>query len=180
MLYHFPKGGHKILKGGEYPPSPPPPKKDPARHHDQTTSIQAAFAKDVRSLVSAIEDLGNPFEEESTDLLVLDTKEIADHTSVEDVQNARRIGQEQFQAYIRDCLIERSKSIDDVIHRNKLKLFGSAAIKNVSKGKQQLTSLKSDVGLFSRLYIGCQTRDGNLAMKIRLLLHLSLMVVTST
>ncbi len=77
-------------------------------------------------------------------------------------QNARRIGQEQFQAYIRDCLIERSKSIDDVIHRNKLKLFVSAAKKNVSKGKQQLTSLKSDVGLFSRLYIGCQTRDGNL------------------
>lgn len=32
----------------------------------------------------------------------------------------------------------------------------------MSKGKQQLTSLKSDVGLFSRLYIGCQTRDGNL------------------
>ena len=28
--------------------------------------------------------------------------------------------------------------------------------------KQRLTSLKSDVGLFSRLYIGCQTRDGNL------------------
>ena len=27
---------------------------------------------------------------------------------------------------------------------------------------KQLTSLKSDVGLFSRLYIGCQTRDGNL------------------
>ena len=32
----------------------------------------------------------------------------------------------------------------------------------MGKGKQQLTSLKSDVGLFSRLYIGCQTRDGNL------------------
>ena len=28
--------------------------------------------------------------------------------------------------------------------------------------RQQLTSLKSDVQLFSRLYIGCQTRDGNL------------------
>ena len=49
-----------------------------------------------------------------------------------------------------------------MIHCNKLKLFGSATGKNVSKGKQQLTSLKSDVGLFSRLYIGCQTRDGNL------------------
>ena len=39
------------------------------RHHDQTPSVQTAFAKDidVRSLVSVIEDLGNPFEEESND-----------------------------------------------------------------------------------------------------------------
>jgi len=58
--------------------------------------------------------------------------------------------------------VERSKSIDDVIHRNKLKVFTSLATKPVSKEKQQMTSLKSDVGLFSRLYIGCQTRDGNL------------------
>ncbi len=129
------------------------------RHHDQTPSIQAAFAKDVRSLVSVIEDLGNPFEEESTDLLVLDTKEITDHTSVEAVQNAQRIGQEQFQAFTRECLIERSISIDDVIHRNKLKVFESATKKNVSKGKQQLISLKSDVGLFSRLYIGCHLEE---------------------
>ena len=50
---------------------------------------------------------------------------------------------------------------------DKLKLFGSATKKNVSKGKQQLTSLKSDVGLFSRLYIGCQTRDGNREELIR-------------
>ena len=52
-------------------------------HHDQTPSIQTAFAKDVRSLVSAFDDLGNPFEEESNDLLILDTKEISDQSSVE-------------------------------------------------------------------------------------------------
>jgi len=62
-------------------------------HHDQLPSIQAAFAADVHSLVSTIEDLGNPFEEESTDLLVLHTKEIVDNISVEAVQNARQIGQ---------------------------------------------------------------------------------------
>ena len=32
----------------------------------------------------------------------------------------------------------------------------------MSKGKQQLISLKPDVGLFSLLYIGCQIRDGYL------------------
>ena len=75
-----------------------------------------------------IEELGNPFEEESTDL-VLDSKEIADHAAVETVKNIQRISQEQFQAFVKERLIERSKATDDVIHRNKFKLF-----KN--KGKQ--------------------------------------------
>ena len=132
------------------------------RHHDQIPSVQAAFAKDVRSLISVIEDLGNPFEEESADLLVLHSKEIADHVSVEAVRNAQKIGQEQFSAFTDECLIKRTKSLDDVIHRNKLKFFERSTKKKVNKGKQQLISLKSDVGLFSRLYIGCQTRDENL------------------
>lgn len=131
-------------------------------HHDQAPSVQVSFAKDVRSLLSVMEDLGNPFKEESADLLVLDTKEIADHAAVETIQNVQRVGQEQFQAYVKQCLVDRSKSIYDVIHHNKLKLFKNTAKINMSKGKQQLASLKSDVGLFSWLYIGCQTRDGNL------------------
>ena len=131
-------------------------------HHDQTPSVQISFVKDVRSLVSVMEDLGNPFEEASGDLLVLDSKEIADHAAVDTIQNVQRIGQQQFQGFIKECLVERSKSIDDVIHRNKLKLFLNQAKTKTSKNKQQLTSLKSDVGLFSQLYIGCQTRDYNL------------------
>ncbi len=95
---------------------------------------------------------------ESQDLIVLDTKEIADAAVVETVRNAKKIGQQQFAAF---CIKDRTKLLDDTIHRNKLPLFCTATRK-VPKGKQQLTSLKSDVQLFSRLYIGCQTRDGNL------------------
>jgi len=49
------------------------------RHHDQSASVHSAFVKDVQSIISVMEDFGNPFEEESQDLLVLDTKEIAPH-----------------------------------------------------------------------------------------------------
>ena len=131
-------------------------------HHDQIPSVQSAYAKDVRSLVSVIEDLGNTFQEESTDLLVLDSKEIADQSAVKCIHNAQRIGQDQFQTFTKECLVKRSKPIDDVLHRNRLKLFGSTAKKNSNKGKQLLTSLKCNTGLFARLYIGCQNRDGNL------------------
>ena len=130
-------------------------------HHDQTASVQTSFTRDVCSLVTVIEELGNPFEEESQDLLVLDTKEIADPGVVKTVRSAKCIGQNQFDAFTKECLVDRTKSIDDTIHRNKLPLFGTPVSK-ASKGKQQLNSLKCDVELFSRLYIGCQTRDGNL------------------
>ena len=121
-------------------------------HHDQAPIVQATFGKDVLSLINVMEDLGNPFEEESTNLLVLDSKEIADHAAVEMVKNIRRIGQEHFQTFVKEY------AIDDVIHRNKLKLFKSTTQNSLSKGMLQLASLKCDVELFSRLYIGCQTR----------------------
>ena len=36
-----------------------------------------------------MEDLCNPFDEESTDLLVLDSKEIVDHAAVEITRNVK-------------------------------------------------------------------------------------------
>ena len=96
------------------------------------------------------------------DLIVLDTKEIAGPAAVETVRNVKKIGQEQFLAFTRECLVERTKSINDAIRRNKLKVFNTSTPRSVSEGKQQLASLRNDVALFSRPYIGCQTRDGNL------------------
>ena len=131
-------------------------------HHDQSASVQTAFLKDVQSMVNVMEDFGNPFEEESQDLLVLDTKEIAPPAAVDALRHAREVGQQQFDNFVRERLVERTKPIEDTIHRNKLKIFGTPASKPSGEGKQQLKSLKNDLGLFSRLYIGCQNRDGNL------------------
>ena len=77
--------------------------------------VHTSFAKDVRALVGVIEELVNPFEEESMDLVVLDTNEIAGSSAVETVRNVMKIGQEQFQAFTRDCMGERTKSINDAI-----------------------------------------------------------------
>ena len=46
------------------------------RHHEQHAGVQAAFLKEVKSLVAVIEEMVNPFMEESDDLLVLDTRDI--------------------------------------------------------------------------------------------------------
>ena len=41
-------------------------------------------------------------------------------------------------------------------------LFSRPPPREKSKASLQLTSLKSDVSLFSQLYIACQSRDGDL------------------
>ncbi|KAL8614538.1 hypothetical protein ACOMHN_066368 [Nucella lapillus] len=72
-----------------------------------TKHPDASFVKDARSLVGVIEEMmANPFEEESQDVVKLDTKEIAGPAAVETVMNAKRIGQEQFEAFTRECLLD--------------------------------------------------------------------------
>ena len=45
-----------------------------------------------KSLVSAMEELGNPFKEDSGDLLTLDTKDIMPAEEIESVHNIKKIG----------------------------------------------------------------------------------------
>ena len=44
--------------------------------HDQIASVQTSFGRDVHSLLAVMEVFGNPFQEESQDLLVLNTSSI--------------------------------------------------------------------------------------------------------
>ena len=45
-------------------------------HHEQKVHIQKAFFADVKGLLSTISVMGNPFLDDSSDLLVLDTRDI--------------------------------------------------------------------------------------------------------
>ena len=132
------------------------------RHHEQVPSVQKAFAKDVKSLIRVIEQMGNPFCEDSADLLVLDTKEIVPKCVVEAVSGAKMKGQSMYDKYVEERLNKRSKPITDTIQRCNLSLFGTPEKRQSRKTGNQVADLKSDCRLFSRLYIACQAREGNL------------------
>ena len=59
-------------------------------------------------------------------------------------------------------LVLCEKPITDTIPKNKLTLFGSAPQKVKNKNQHTISSLKASCSLFSRLYIACQSRRGNL------------------
>ena len=57
------------------------------RHHEQKQHTQMTFARDVKSLSTIIEEMGNPFCESSVDLLVLDSRNIVDSVVADCVTN---------------------------------------------------------------------------------------------
>jgi len=59
----------------------------------------ASFTEDVHSLVKVMEELGNPSEEDSPDLVALDTKEIVGSPAIEAVRKVTEIDLNQFQAF---------------------------------------------------------------------------------
>lgn len=102
------------------------------------------------SLLSAIEEMGNPFQEDSTDLLVLDSQEIMDDTVVKAVREVVSIGQDQYKAFDKERFQERTKPITEEVKKNKLPLFKQQPQKNPSKDKQKGAVLKNDFAVFSR------------------------------
>ena len=131
-------------------------------HHEDEKGFQKSFHKDVKSFVQVLEEFGNPFEDDSKDLTVLDTKVLADKEGVSRMQNIEELGKKQLEAFISERIKDQKKPLADPITRNKISFFEAPVKKKTSKVQQQFSSMKSDCSLFSRLYIVCQTRNGDL------------------
>ncbi|CAE1318539.1 unnamed protein product [Acanthosepion pharaonis] len=129
-----------------------------SHHHEQWTTAQKAFFEKVQRLTSVIEEMGNPFSKESTDLLSLDTKDIADPTAALLVASHLEKGKEQFQTFM-DKLKTDSQHFYQLINRNN-KDFFKTSTDPTEKSETQL--LKEDCQLFFRLFISCQSRECDL------------------
>ena len=107
--------------------------------------------------------MGNPFTEDSGDLLALDTKNVMDANVVRRMRGIKSTGQREYKNFVDQRLLSHEKTISDTIKRINSVLFSDvSSLKRKSKDKQDLAIMKNDFSLFSRLYISCQTREGNL------------------
>ena len=70
-------------------------------HHEQTPSVQKAFMNNVESLVSAFEEMGNPFTEDSRDIVAIDSKCIMSSDVVEAVYSAELLGRVQYDSFVK-------------------------------------------------------------------------------
>jgi len=80
------------------------------------------------------------------------------------VRKTKVLGQEQYQKFFKERIIkcEKPTCITDGIPKNKLTLLRYTPAKSLSKQKMRVAAQQNDCSLFSRLYISCQTRSGDL------------------
>ena len=147
---------------GELEASTEKRKKLDPRHHEEAKHVQKAFERGVRSLVSTIEEMGNLFTEDSSDLLTLDSRDIADAAVIDTVPQIEKLGEEQYDAYLKEQLVSQTKPISDPIKKNNLPLFSRAPVREKTKSQLQVTTLRNDCSLFSWLHVASQVRNENL------------------
>ena len=147
---------------GEFEVSTRKRKKTDFRHHEQRKHAQMTFGQDITSLTDVIEEMGNPFAENSKDLLVLDSRDLADPAVIHMLRQIKSLGQEQYDTYVNERLVNQTKPITDPIKRNNLPLFSRPPVREKSRVQLQLSLLKNDCSLFSRFYIASQIRSGDL------------------
>ena len=108
--------------------------------------------------MSCIEEKGNPFTEDSRDLLTMHTKVIMPSEMFKSVISAAENGQKQWRSFANRELGQ----FYDAIAQNNISLFYRA---NKFLGKRKpskLVTAKEDINLFSRMYISCKNRDGDM------------------
>ena len=80
---------------------------------------------------------------------------------VNTVKNVEATGEQQYQEFVEDHLEKRTVSLFETIKKNKLALFRTPKVRETSKQKMQLNSVKQDCAMFAQLYISCQVRGGD-------------------
>ena len=129
-----------------------------SKHHEQNSSAQKTFIDKVKALHLVLKEMGNPFLEESDDLLALDTKNIADAALADLVKTHHERGEQKFKSFVKALENEDTSAFYHPIKKNKVAFFKHEV--EVCSSKEKL--LKDDCSMFAKLFISCQVRQCNL------------------
>ena len=81
------------------------------------------FHKEVKSLLSVLEDVGNPFDDDSNDLFDIETKIVVPETIAQNLYKLENVGEKHFRDFIEQRVWKRSVPLSDTISKIKLSLF---------------------------------------------------------
>ncbi|CAG4960098.1 unnamed protein product [Parnassius apollo] len=76
----------------------------------QYPAFQNKFLRQVRAVEASIQEFGNPFQEQAKDLIVLDTRNIADTDIENTLNNLEKNGNELYRELVEERLVEKTSS----------------------------------------------------------------------
>jgi hypothetical protein len=130
------------------------------QHHEETAHVQKTFLERVTKLHSTISEMSNPFAEETTDLLTLDTKRVAHPAFAEKIATHYEKGKERFDELMKGLEPGSENKFYEPIKKNKVDFFSQKPEQTAEDQKQK--NLKDECALFSKLFISCQARECDL------------------
>ena len=89
---------------------------------EATVGAQTALFENMKAMTTVLQDMGNPFQDESSDLLWLDKKNIADPSFAQLVATHHQRGLQQFEVFI-GGLHNEECSFYNPIKKNKVAFF---------------------------------------------------------
>ena len=132
---------------------------DHTSHHEETEQAQRVFLEKVEKFSKAMQDMGNPFQEDNRDLRTLDTNDIAHQTAAELVSTHLEKGKVYFQEFMKGLESEEQSTFYEPIKKNRVDFFRQVPV-SAKSSKQNV--LNTDCHLFSKLFISCQSRECDL------------------
>jgi len=132
------------------------------QNHEAGRAAQKTFHRQVKNLCDVVRRTGNPFLDDFSELVTLDSRDCADTSVAESIKKLDKLGKEQYQKYVKDVTNDRSSSIHNPIKKNNLPLFRKNHKKETSKQGKKIAVLQSNLNLFAQLYVALQSRDGDM------------------
>ena len=129
------------------------------KHHVQSPSIQLRFVAYTKALVIAFQEEGNPFDEDSHEVVIIDTREVMPNNVARSIMGALGKGKKQHVDFVAHRLQSTAVAFHAPIKINKIHLPGNRH-KNRNKSKH-VDSTKEDMHLLGQLCMTLHFREGN-------------------
>ena len=111
----------------------------------------------VQRAMTAMESFTNPFSVEASRLVSLSSGATVPPEVEKDVLDAEKIGKEQKDSFIKECLVEKKKDFFDPIHQLKLKTMAQTSKSVKLRSKQnKVTELKQQGNIAFQLLLKSQ------------------------
>ena len=113
-----------------------------SKHHEEAHATQKDFLQKVKRLQAILAEMRNPFEEESSALHALDTKDVVDSQVAEKMARLPDTGKKQYSNFMNSLNSREKSRFYESLKKTKCALFSHKCKQDASSSKSKLDILK--------------------------------------